>query len=135
MHANNTNGGKEKLIYPELSYTIVGVCFAVHNEIGRFARERQYSDCLEEKLKEASISYVREKDTERVGNRFDFTIDNKIVIEVKAKRVLTKDDYYQIQRYLQMSNIKLGLLVNFRNRFLKPVRIVQITTDARNRFV
>ena len=57
-----------------------------------------------------------------------------MVLELKAKKVITKDDYYQIQRYLQMLNIKLGLLVNFRNRYLKPIRVVRIDTDARSKF-
>jgi hypothetical protein len=30
-----------KLIYPELSYKINGVLFAVHNELGRFYNEQQ----------------------------------------------------------------------------------------------
>lgn len=48
MHTNDTN---EKLIYPELSYLITGICFEAHNEKGRFARERQYADLLEEASK------------------------------------------------------------------------------------
>jgi len=124
-----------KLIYPQLSYTIVGVCFDVHNELGRFARERQYCDALEHKLRDLKIPHKREFHINGTGNIVDFTIDDKLVLELKAKRTITKDDYYQVQRYLQISNIKLGLLVNFRNRYLKPIRIVRIDTDIRNKFV
>jgi len=61
-------------------------------------------------------------------------IDDKIIIELKTKSITSKEDYYQIQRYLQASEMKLGLLVNFRNRYLKPLRIVKIETEAKNKF-
>ena len=43
MDTNETRG-MEKVIYPELSYTINGILFSVHNELGQFAREKQYGD-------------------------------------------------------------------------------------------
>lgn len=139
MDTNYTNvkkiTQKNKLIYPELSYTIVGICFDVHNDLGRFAREKQYCDLLEDKLRDLKISHKREFHVNDTGNILDFIIEKKLILELKAKRVITKDDYYQIQRYLQILNIKLGLLINFRNRYLKPIRIIRIDTDVRNKFV
>ena len=117
---------KDGLIYPELSYKLNGICFAVHNDIGCYAKERQYCDLIEEKLKEERISYKREYPIGDSGNNVDFLVDDKIIIEAKAKRILTKEDYYQTQRYLQESKIRLALLVNFRNRYIQPKRIVRI---------
>lgn len=122
MHTNATN----KIIHKELSYIITGILFAVHGEVGRYARERQYCDAIEDKLKEKNIAYKRERDTEKVGNRFDFIIENKVLLEVKAKPFITKDDYYQTQRYLQSSKKDLCLLVNFQCKYLKPKRVIRI---------
>src|SRR3990167_9888961 len=119
---------KDKLIYPELSYLITGICFQVHNDLGRYSREKQYSDYLEHKLKEARLPYQREQTIGDTGNRIDFIIEDKIILEIKAKPVLTREDFIQTQRYLQTLQIKLGLLINFRSLYLRPKRIVLIQT-------
>lgn len=116
---------KKKLLYKELSYKVVGLCYAVHNKIGRFAREVQYGNELESLLVGSKLKYSREHRLASSGNIIDFVIDNKIVLEIKAKPFTTKDDYYQVQRYLTTLNFELGLLINFRNRFLKPQRILR----------
>jgi GxxExxY protein len=132
MHTNNTN---DKLIYPELSYLITGICFNAHNELGRYNREKQYADVIEKKLTEINVPYKREHNIKDTGNILDFLIDQKIILELKAKKFITREDYYQVQRYLQILNIKLGLIVNFRHRYLKPIRIIRIDTKVKNKFI
>jgi len=132
MYTNDTN---KKLIYPELSYLITGICFETHNQLGRYSREKQYCDFIEKRLKELKIQFRREYIIGKSGNQIDFLIDDKIILEVKAKSFILKEDYYQLQRYLQILDKKLGLLVNFRNRYLKPIRVVKIDTNAKSRFV
>jgi GxxExxY protein len=122
------------IIYPDLSYKITGILFTVHNEIGCYGREKQYCDLFEKKLKENKILYKRELIVSDSGNILDFVIENKIVLEIKAKRIITKDDYSQVQRYLQETQLKLGFLVNFRNKYLKPTRIVRIDTNNKHKF-
>ena len=134
MDTNNTNKN-DKLIYPELSYIITGACFDVHNELGRYSREKQYKDLLEQKLSSINISYKREFKINDSGNIVDFLIDDKIILELKAKPIVLKEDYYQAQRYMQSSGMRLALLVNFRNRYLKPLRLIKIDTSAKAKFL
>ena len=120
-----------KIVYPELSYKINGILFDIRKDQGRFCNEKQYCDAIEHYLKKYKIAYEREKvlppffDGEKIGrNKVDFLINGKIIIEVKAKRTINKDDYYQLRRYLNSLGIKLGILVNFRQRQVVPKRVL-----------
>jgi GxxExxY protein len=125
-----------RIILPELSYEVAGLCFKVHNELGRFCSERQYADKLEQHLKSAGVVYLREYELSNIdkvetkGNRVDFLINNSIILDVKAKKFITKEDYYQIMRYLQAANLELGLIINFRSTYLKPKRVINNNLKA-----
>ena len=77
------------------------------------------------------MSYNRELRTAEPGNVIDIVVEDKIALELKAKRTLLPEDFRQIQNYLQASGIKLGLLINFRGRYLKPVRILRLESDSK----
>mgnify|MGYP001611555976 CR=1 FL=1 len=121
----------EKVLYPELSYKITGLLFEIHNSIGRYCREKQYADALEQLLVESNISYKRENPLpmEKVSNKFtnkaDFIINNQLLLELKAKPLISKLDYIQTQRYLVAGELKLGIIVNFRNKYLKSIRVIR----------
>ena len=121
----------DKVIYKDLSYKIIGLLFKAHKQLGQFRNEKQYDDYFEILLKENNIKYLREY--KFVDNRFgiekarcicDFIIEDKIIIEFKAKNYITKEDYYQLRRYLITLNLKLGILVNFRQKRLAPKRVL-----------
>lgn len=123
-----------RVIYPELSYTLTGIFFLAHDEVGFYGKEKQYGDVVERELKLKRIPYKREVSIGESGNRIDFVVDEKVLVELKSKRMLTKEDYIQTQRYLQATGLKLGLLVNFRDKYIKPERIVKIDTDLGKRY-
>ena len=120
-----------KIIYPGLSFKINGILFKTHNQLGKYCSETQYSDLVEKLLKESRLKYEREKtlppifDGEKSGrNKVDFLIEDEIILELKSKKIITKDDYYQVKRYLTVLNKKLGILVNFRSSYIYPKRIL-----------
>ena len=120
-----------KIIYSELSYKINGILFAVRQELGGYCNEKQYCDLIEAKLKNEKIAYEREKillgmfEGEQEGRHWvAFLIDVKIILEAKTKRFLTREDYYQLKRYLSVLRKKLGIIVNFHQKYIQPKRIL-----------
>ena len=109
------------LIYPELSNKLLGLALQLHKEMGCGFREKVYQDAFEVLLKENKIPYEREKHINLVYHGvklehdffYDFLIDDKIGVELKAVTEIMGEFEAQIINYLHVSNHKLGLLLNF----------------------
>ena len=109
------------LIYPEESNKLLGLALQLHKEMGCGFREKVYQDAFEVLLKENEIPYEREKHIDLVFHGvklehdfyYDFLIDNKIGVELKAVSEIIGEFEAQIINYLHVSNHKLGLLLNF----------------------
>ena len=121
----------EKILYKDLSYQLTGLLFKTHKELGHYRNEKQYADYFEKLLKESDIKYAREfrfedqqYGKEKIRCICDFIVDDKIILEFKAKNFITKEDYYQLKRYLITLNLELGIIINFRQIRLTPKRIL-----------
>lgn len=121
----------KRIILQEESYLLNGIFYRIHNRLGRFLLEKQYADALEIELKELGIPYEREKrlalnydDSVIASGVVDFIIHSKIAVDLKAKKFITKEDYFQMLRYLKACKLELGMIVNFRNTYVKPKRVL-----------
>ena len=109
------------LIYPIESKQILGIAMQLHREMGCGFKEKVYQDAFEVLLKENQINYEREKHIDLIFHGvklehdyyYDFLIENKIGVELKAVYEITGEFEAQIINYLHVSNHKLGLLLNF----------------------
>lgn len=117
---------EERIVYSQLSYQLNGLLFDVHNELGKFGRERQYADALEKALKMAGLPYAREYviPGSDGSNKADFLVAGKILVEIKARQRIGREEYLQLMRYLRSAGLKLGILVNFRVSTLRPKRVL-----------
>ena len=86
-----------KLLYEEETYKIRGVCFDIYKKLGAIHKEKVYQKALLQKLTESSLKVEKEKritvklDGKDVGTyQPDFVVDDKIIIELKAKPQLVK---------------------------------------------
>ncbi len=117
---------KREFLYGDLTYKINGILIEVYKELGRYAREKQYADTIEQKFKFRGMQYQREVKIGDSGNIIDFIIEEKVILELKARPFLIREHYDQTKRYLHETNLQLGILVNFRTGFLNPKRVLNI---------
>jgi len=123
---------KTALILNEESYKIIGACMTVHSELGSGLLEAIYQEALEEEFKIINLSYTREAPLEvfyknkPLNKKYqaDFICQNKIIVELKAVSHLEKSHESQIINYLNITKIKVGLLVNFGKNKLEYKRFV-----------
>lgn len=120
------------LIYPDESRKIIGALMEVHKRLGVGLMERVYQESLELELQYQKIPFEREKRFELLyrGKRIDafyiadFVCYDKIIVELKAVSELTDVHKAQVRNYLGITGFKLGILVNFNELYMKPVRIL-----------
>jgi len=121
-----------KIIYKEESYEIIGICMEVHRILGKGHSEVVYKDALEYEFQQAGITFSRETQFKInykdiiLRHRYyaDFVVYDKIILEVKAIEELTSSHIKQTLNYLAVSNLNLGLLVNFGRDSLEHERVV-----------
>lgn len=113
--------------FDELSNKIIGLALDVHRELGPGLLESTYQQCLAYELSKAKIKFELEKEIPvkykdvhlNCGYRIDLLIDNKLILELKCVERLQPIHEAQILTYMKLSNIKIGLLVNFNVMMLK----------------
>ena len=130
---------RHDLIYPELSYRIVGVLFSVFNELGYGYKEQYYQRAIAKELKELIISFqeqimypIKFKGSTIGKQIFDFLIDNKIILEIKRGDRFSNKDIIQTTGYLRISNLRLAILARFSSKGLKFKRILNLDSYIRN---
>ncbi|MEP7374524.1 MAG: GxxExxY protein [Chitinophagaceae bacterium] len=121
------------LLYKNKVYEIIGACMEVHRALGFGFLEVIYKDAMEIEFIERKIAFTREDEHfvnykgKILKHKFfaDFTIDNNIIIEVKAnKDGLSPDAISQTLNYLKVSGFRLGVLINFGKTRLEYKRLV-----------
>jgi len=124
---------RKDLLYPELSYQLVGLLFEVHNTLGYGYLEKYYQKAIAALLRKSKIKFKEQVLVEiEVGDEViakgyaDFIIDEKIIIEIKKGDSFRKNNMDQLNSYLRMTGIKLGILANFTSTGLLYKRLVNI---------
>ena len=128
----NTSFDEEEYPLQKETYKIIGVAMEVHRILGKGFSEIVYKDALEYEFNKNGITFEREKEfivaykNIILPHKFyaDFVIENKIILEIKSKTGIVDEHYAQVLNYLAVSNLQLGLILNFHNNSLQYKRVI-----------
>ena len=121
-----------KLLYENLTYKIIGAAREVYKILGPGYLESVYEDALCYEFDLLDIPYQRQIDLDvHYKNtvferkfRADLLIDNKVLVENKAIKMITNQDEAQLINYLKTTRLKVGLLFNFGAEKFEMIRRV-----------
>ncbi|MEE9448733.1 MAG: GxxExxY protein [Ignavibacteriaceae bacterium] len=110
-----------------LSNKIIGTAIELHKKLGPGLLESAYENALAYDLKDigldikqqVSMPFVYKEIKLDIGYRLDLLIEDKVIVEIKSVESLAPVHYAQLLTYLKLSNLKLGLLLNFNTKLLK----------------
>ena len=110
-----------------MSYAIIGCVYKVHSNLGPGLLESTYEVCLEHELLKANLNVKRQfalpviYDSIQLdaGYKVDLLVENTIILELKAVDEIAPIHKAQLMTYLKLSELKLGLLLNFNVKDMK----------------
>jgi GxxExxY protein len=105
----------------ELSKVLVDSAFKVHQALGPGLLESVYEACLCVELNDRGIAFEAQSPVDIIYNgkrvdaglRIDLLVERSIILELKAVDKLMPIHQAQLLTYLKLTNLRLGLLINF----------------------
>ncbi|MCX5751923.1 MAG: GxxExxY protein [Candidatus Saganbacteria bacterium] len=120
------------LIYPELSYQIIGVLYKVYNELGGGYQEKVYQAAIKREFLKNDIDFIEQVkvdlryDQNSIGRYYlDFIVEHKIVLELKVTPRFAPRDIMQVLAYLKQSGLELGILASLNRNTVLFKRILK----------
>ena len=120
-------GDAEAQSFNVLTGLVIGACIEVHRCLGPGLLESAYEHCLCYELSLAGLEFERQKPLPVVykgvrldcGYRLDVVVEDSLILELKAVETLLPIHTAQLLTYLKLSQLTLGLLINFNVPVLK----------------
>lgn len=111
----------------ELSRIIVDAAFKIHSTLGPGLFESVYEATLAHELErrgcnircQRGIPVIYEDVKMEVGFRADIIVNQRVIVEIKSVEAIGPVHGKQLLTYLRLTNLKLGLLINFNVSLIK----------------
>ncbi len=110
-----------------LTNHVINLCIKIHTRIGPGCFEKVYEEILFYELIQAEIKVERqlllpinyEELNIKRAYKLDLLVDDKLIVELKSIHPLPPVFYNQLQTHLVLTNLKHGLLLNFKVPLMK----------------
>jgi GxxExxY protein len=111
----------------EISKIVVDIAYKVHTKIGPGLLESVYEEIMFCEIKNYGLMVERQKAIPviwkekqlEIGFRADLIVESKVIIELKSVEEIAPVHYKQLLTYLKLTDLKLGLLINFNEYLIK----------------
>ena len=111
----------------EISKLVFDLCLKIHKEYGPGLFESVYEEIICFELNKMNISFKRQQGVPlvhedlkmEIGFRADVIIENKVILELKSVELLSPVHHKQLLTYLKLTDLKLGMLINFNVALMK----------------
>lgn len=111
----------------QLSNTVIGAAIEVHRELGPGLLESVYEECLRVELESIGLSVKTQVDFPLIYKgketgkdfRIDMLIEDVLIVELKAVEIMKPLHEVQLLTYMRLTDIHMGLLINFNVPVLK----------------
>lgn len=105
----------------EITWQIIDAAMKVHTALGPGLLESAYEACLAHELKNRGLKVEQQKELPvlydglklDVGYRIDLLVADRVIVELKSINELAPIHDAQLLSYLKLSNLQVGLLINF----------------------
>jgi len=122
----------ENYLYSQETEAIIGACYDVNRYLGNGFLEAVYHEALEFEFEEWEIPYQSEVELDiwykkrKLIKKYiaDFICYNDIIVEIKSVQTLTSEHFSQVLNYLNVTGMKLGLLINFGSSQMQIKRVI-----------
>ena len=111
----------------EIAKQVVDAAFKIHTKLGPGLLESVYEAVLAYELKNRGLQVERQRAIPVVyedvrleeGFRADLIVEGKVIVELKSVEVIAPVHKKQVLTYLRLTNLKLGLLINFGEELIR----------------
>ena len=125
IHHKGTKDTKDS--GPDGTYEIVGAAIEVHRRLGPGLLESTYERCLYQELSLCGLDVQKQVPLPleyrglrlECGYRLDLVVNKSVIVEVKAARKILPIHRAQVLTYLKLTQLRLGLLINFNVEVLR----------------